>query len=76
MYQVYRWYREYGMYSSDMDETRMGTREMREHLGYRVDAAHFKGEPTIVTRNGEPRAVLISYAEWAALREDAGEPPS
>lgn len=46
----------------------MGTREVREQLGRRVDAAHFLHEPTIVTHNGEPRAVLISYADWLAVQ--------
>lgn len=45
----------------------MGTREVRDQLGHRVDAAHFRREPTIITSNGEPRAVLISYADWLAL---------
>jgi prevent-host-death family protein len=42
----------------------MGTRELRDKLGSRIDAAHFHGEPTVITSNGEPRAVLIPYAEW------------
>jgi prevent-host-death family protein len=56
-------------YTLDMDDiVRMGTKEFRDDIGHRVEAAHFRREPTIVTRNDEPRAVLISYAEWAALR--------
>ena len=51
----------------------MGTRELREQLGHRVDAAHFLHEPTIVTRNGERRAVLISYADWEKLLKAVGE---
>lgn len=46
----------------------MGTSELRASLGRRIDAAHFNGEPTIVTSNGEPRAVLISYADWEKNR--------
>ena len=46
----------------------MGTRDLRDNLGSRIDAAR-RGEPTIVTRRGKPRAVLISYEEWAALQE-------
>jgi len=42
---------------------------LRDHLGRRVDAAHFRSEPTIITSNGEPRAVLIGYAEWLASRK-------
>ena len=52
-----------------MDVTRMGIRELREQLGRRVDAAYFRDEPTVITSSGEPRAVIISYAEWQAQRE-------
>ena len=55
---------------------RIGSRELREKLGSRIDAAHFRHEPTIVTSNGEPRAVLISYAEWLASQEAKVRPPS
>ena len=48
----------------------MGVSELRVNLGSRIDVAHFRGEPTIVTSNGEPRAVLISYAEWLASQPD------
>ena len=61
MYQVYR---RGSVYHDDMNETHMGTRELRDNLGHRIDAAHFRGEATIIEKNGEPRAVLISYAEW------------
>lgn len=54
----------------------MGSRELREKLGSRIDAAHFRREPTIVTSNGEPRAVLISHEEWLALQETRAWPPS
>ncbi len=50
---------------------RMGTRQFRDDLSNRIDAAWARGEPTIITRNGKPRAVLISYEEWAA-RETPG----
>jgi len=59
-----------------MEIRRMGSRELRDNLGSRVDAAHFHGEPTIITRNGEPRAVIISYAEWLASRKAEVCPPS
>lgn len=64
-------------YDMCMDDARtMGTAEFRDQLGPRVDAAHFMHEPTIVTRNGEPRAVLISYADWLASRPAEVRPPS
>lgn len=50
----------------------MGTRELRDKISSRIDAAWARDEPTIITRNGKPRAVLISYEEWAAAREDRG----
>jgi prevent-host-death family protein len=59
----------------DMDEQRMGTRELRDHLGRRVDTAHFLHEPTIITSNGEPRAVLIGYAEWLELTARSPDRP-
>lgn len=63
----------YMTYSRRMDPKTMGTAEFRSQLGPRVDAAHFLREPTIVTRNGEPRAVLISHAEWLAVFKQARE---
>jgi prevent-host-death family protein len=59
-----------------MEPVRMGTRELRDKLSSRIDAAHFLHEPTVITRNGEPRAVLISYAEWLASQEAEVRPPS
>lgn len=57
-----------------MDDTddiaSIGTRELRTELGRRIDAAHFLHEPTIITYNGEPRAVLIGYSDWLAYRKE------
>lgn len=50
------------LYSQDMDKT-MPLVEVREALGQRVDAAHYADEATVITKNGTPRAVLVSY-EW------------
>ncbi len=44
----------------------MPVRAVRDQLGKRVDAAHYGGEPTVITTNGEPRAVLVSYAWFQA----------
>jgi hypothetical protein len=55
--------------------TTMGTRELREKVGHRVDAAHFLGEPTVIEKNGEPRAVLVSYSWWLEVT-DGKDPPS
>lgn len=45
-----------------MDKT-MPLVEARDALGQRVDAAHYADEATVITKNGNPRAVLISF-EW------------
>lgn len=34
-------------------------REVRDSLGRRVDAAHYRGDITVITKNGEPRAALV-----------------
>lgn len=61
-------YRRYGAYHAYM-ENRMGVRELREHLGRRVDAAHFLGEHTVIEKTGEPRAVLVPYSWWRAQQD-------
>jgi prevent-host-death family protein len=68
----------YLAYAVSMSDTvtTMGARELREKLGQRIDAAHWKGEPTIAEKNGEPRAVLIPYAEWLACQSAEVRPPS
>jgi PHD/YefM family antitoxin component YafN of YafNO toxin-antitoxin module len=68
----YTVYLVYLAYAVRMNMTTMGTREMRDNIGPRIDAAHFKGEPTVIEKNGEPRAVLVSYAWWRE-RQDASE---
>ena len=51
------------MYAEVMNEPlRMGVRDFRNDVPIRIEAAHFRGEPTIITKNDEPRAVLVSYA--------------
>lgn len=47
----------------------MNIRELRDQLGKRIDAAHFRNENTIITKNSsEPRAVLMSYETYLAMR--------
>jgi len=55
-------------YNACMDK-RMGVAEARDQLGRLVDAAHFLGKPTVIEKNGEPRAVIVPYAQWAASRQ-------
>jgi prevent-host-death family protein len=45
----------------------MGIKEFRAELPKRVEAAYFHNQPTIVTKNGEPRAALVPYS-WLAER--------
>ncbi|KAB8197506.1 hypothetical protein FH608_002845 [Nonomuraea phyllanthi] len=52
---------------------RMGVRETREKIGERINAAHYLGEPTIVERNGQPYAVIVSYEWWAEQQEQSGQ---
>lgn len=51
----------------------MRVREVRDQLGKRVDAAHYGGEVTVVTTNGERRAVIVPYAWYLAV--EAGHSP-
>ncbi|NYF44427.1 PHD/YefM family antitoxin component YafN of YafNO toxin-antitoxin module [Streptosporangium sandarakinum] len=51
----------------------MSVRELRDQLGRRIDVAHFTGEPTIVERHGEPRAVVVSYAWWMEQQDQEGQ---
>lgn len=53
-------YMVYTMYTEFMDEPQhMGIRDFRVEVTERVEAAHFREEPTVVTKNGHPRAVLV-----------------
>lgn len=54
--------------SDPTDENILGVRDLRIQLGHRIDAAHYREEPTVVTKSGEPRAVLVSYA-WYKQHE-------
>lgn len=45
----------------------MAMRDVRASLGQRVDAAHYADDVTVITKNGEPRAVLVSYEQYRIL---------
>lgn len=62
------WYHVYLQYARYMKEASVSLREVRDTLGRRVDAAHFLGEVTVITKNREPRAVLVPYA-WYIQRK-------
>lgn len=52
------------VYTFPMDEPQhMGIRDFRTEVTERVEAAHFREEPTVVTKNGRPRAVLVPV-DW------------
>jgi prevent-host-death family protein len=49
-----------------MTETHwIGARDARPELGKLVDAAHYAGQHTVITKAGEPRAVLVPYEWWS-----------
>lgn len=56
------------MYHERMEH--LGVRELREQLGRRVDEAHFRGEHTVIEKNGEPRAVLVPFDWWQQRTEE------
>ncbi|MDP9841419.1 hypothetical protein [Streptosporangium lutulentum] len=52
---------------------RMSVRELRDHLGRRIDAAHHNGEHTIVEKYGETHAVLVPYTWWEQQQHSEGQ---
>lgn len=48
--------------------------EARDALGQRIDAAHYADEATVITKNGQPRAVLVSYERYRELTGKLNEP--
>lgn len=55
-----------------MSDEYVGIVELREQAGRLVDNAHFRGECTVITKNGEPRAVVVPY-EWYREAESRRE---
>ncbi|MEV1175058.1 hypothetical protein [Nonomuraea sp. NPDC049784] len=51
----------------------MSVRELRDHLGRRVDAARHTGEHTIIEKYGEVHAVLVPYAWWTEQQTPEGQ---
>ncbi len=54
----------YQQYHQYMESKTMAIRAVRDQLGKRVDAAHDGSEATVVTTNGEARAVIVPYSWW------------
>jgi prevent-host-death family protein len=46
--------------------SQLTTRELRGRISACVDAAS-RGKPTVITKLGQPRAVLVSYDEWIVM---------
>jgi prevent-host-death family protein len=58
-------YTGYAPYAARMSTTRtIGARDARPDLGKLVDAAHYAGQHTVITKAGQPRAVLVPYEWW------------
>lgn len=54
-------------YHGYMTDKTMAVREARDTLGQIVDAAHYANEVTVITKNGQPRAVVVSYEQYCTL---------
>lgn len=50
-----------------MDDKNLGVAELRTQLGQRVDAAHFLGEVTVISKAGQPRAALVPFHWYAEV---------
>lgn len=44
----------------------LGLRDAKAGLSSVVDEA-VRGQPTVITRHGQPEAVIVGYAEWERL---------
>jgi prevent-host-death family protein len=55
-----------------VDEKTMTIREVRDSLGRCVDAAHYADEATVITKNGEPRAVIVPHDLYLQMKAAAG----
>jgi prevent-host-death family protein len=52
----------------------MSVREARDQLGRLIDAAHYAGEITIITRQGEPWAAIVPLEAIKAERDGGPSP--
>lgn len=48
---------------------------LRPVIGKRVDAAHYADEVTVITKNGQPHAVIVSYEMYRSLTEATPNDP-
>lgn len=64
-----------GLYAADVASTElMGVEEARKKLGERVDFAADDELHTVVTKHGQPAAVLVDIAWYTRAREALGDP--
>jgi len=52
-----------------MATTELAVQDFRENLADHLERAAFKGERFVVTRNGKPRAALVSIEDLQRLEE-------
>ena len=52
-----------------MAPTELPVQDFRKNLSDHLDRAAFKGERFVVTRNGKPRAALVSIEDLRRLEE-------
>lgn len=63
------------LYASVMARTEfMGVEAARKVLGQRVDAAKGQGDRTVITKHGQPQAILIDMEWFRRASEAMGEP--
>jgi len=53
-------------------EKTLPTNEVRNRLGVLIDAARHGSQHTIITKNGTPAAVLVSYDWYLQHRDNRG----
>ena len=64
-----------GLYAADVATTElMGVEEARKVLGDRIDKARDDELHTVVTRHGQPSAVLVDIAWYIRARDAVGDP--
>jgi prevent-host-death family protein len=51
----------------------MSVREARDQLGRLIDAAHYTGEITIVSRQGEPWAAIVPLELVATVKAEQSD---
>jgi prevent-host-death family protein len=52
-----------------MARTELAVQDFRENLADHLERAAFKGERFVVTRNGKPRAALVSIEDLERLEQ-------